>query len=137
LRPVRDVGHLAAFVGSLFEMLEVVQANAIKRAWYHGQFDLHVLQRMGACRALPLAERIAADSGDLVALDDAPGGLPRGGEFQPTHFVSSLRGSARLALPGTGSGSRQSEIFPQGLAGIILLKETAALQFGHDVADEV
>src|ERR1700733_3072511 len=98
---------------------------------------------MAQRRALPLAERVAADGNDLVALDDAPGGLLRrlsgSGEFKPTHVRSFLLFCrlARLEFPGTSGGTLQAEIFAQGLAGVILVEQAAALQFRHDVIDEV
>src|SRR5450631_3883236 len=72
LGPVRDVGHLAALVGGFLEMLEVIEADAIEGARHQWQFDLHPRKRMGALRALPLAEGLAADRDHAVALDDPP-----------------------------------------------------------------
>src|SRR6476619_5690587 len=94
LGPIRHVGYCAKLVGCFLQMLEVVQPDAIERARDQRQLDLHVLQRMGLRAALPFAEGIAVDGDDLVALDDAPGCLARGGEFEPTHELSSCSYSA-------------------------------------------
>src|ERR1700730_1841030 len=45
--------------------------------------------------------------------------------------------AARLGFPCAGGGAPQAEIFAQGLAGVVLLKQDAPLQFRHDVADEI
>src|SRR5262249_16350736 len=44
---------------------------------------------------------------------------------------------ARSGLPGTGRRALESEVFAQRLAGIVLVEQSAALQFRHDVLDEI
>src|SRR6516164_5070913 len=95
LRPVRDVRYLAALVGGLLQVLEVIQPDAVEGAGDEWQLDLDVLQRMRFRRAPPLTEGIALDGCDLLALDDPPGCLARGGEFQPTHDDPSYSAAAR------------------------------------------
>ncbi|MGY4482846.1 hypothetical protein ACVWWR_002037 [Bradyrhizobium sp. LM3.2] len=72
LGPIRHGRHLAALVGGLFQVFQVVQADAVKRARDQRQLDLDLRQRMRARGALPFAKRIAGDRDHLVALDDSP-----------------------------------------------------------------
>src|SRR6516162_8261384 len=87
LGPVGNVRHLAALVGGLLEMLEVVQADAIKGARDDRELDFDVVERMRLRGPLPPSERIAADGHDSVAFYKTPGGPSRSGEFQPTHVL--------------------------------------------------
>src|SRR5581483_4230333 len=48
-----------------------------------------------------------------------------------------FRCDPRPDFPGAGGGAGQAEIFAQGLAGIVLLEQTAPLQFRNHVADEI
>ena len=50
-------------------------------------------------------------------------------------FYSAAACGAVFQAPAAGRG--KPEIFAQGLAGVILVKQPAALQFRHDVADEI
>ncbi len=43
----------------------------------------------------------------------------------------------RRGFPGAGGRPRQAEILAQRLAGIILVEQAAALQFGNDEIDEI
>src|SRR3981081_1896755 len=93
---------------------------------------------MRARVALPFSKRIAADRGHTIALDDAPGSLSVRGEIEPTHALSFLFGrNSRLSFPCAGGRPRQSKILAQRLAGIVLVKQAAPLQFGYDVPDEI
>src|SRR5664279_613772 len=83
--PIRHGGYLAALVGGLLEMLQIVQPDAIEGARDQRQLDPDILQRMASRRALPLAEGLAGDGDDAIIFDDAPGRVAFGGEFQPTH----------------------------------------------------
>src|SRR5215472_645175 len=95
LRAVVYVGHRAGLVGGFLQVLEIIQSDAIEGARYHRQLDLDVLERKSLRRALVLAKGIAADGEDLVAFDDAPGGIFARGEFQPTHLLIPYSAAAR------------------------------------------
>src|SRR5437588_1920799 len=94
LWPVGHIRHRAGLVGGFLEMLEIIQPDAIERARDQREFDLDVFQRMRLRSALPFAERIAVDGDYVLALDNAPGCLAGGGEFEPTHGVSSCYSAA-------------------------------------------
>src|SRR4051794_16843616 len=51
--------------------------------------------------------------------------------------ISSFGRGLRLGFPCARCGTLEAEIFAQGLAGVILVEQPAALQFRHDVFDEV
>src|SRR4029078_8985488 len=107
LRPIsdfgatRNFGYFAALVGSLFQMLHVVQPDAIKGARHKRQFDLHIAQQMRARRAMPLAKGIAIDRYHAVAFDKAPRCRSIGGEFEPAH-ASSSRSAALKRVDAAG-----------------------------------
>jgi len=85
LGPIWHVRNRAGLVGGFLEMLEIVEADAIEGARDHRQFDLDVIKRMHLRCALPLAEGVAVHGHHLVALDEAPGRVSRGGELEPAH----------------------------------------------------
>jgi hypothetical protein len=73
LGPLRDLRHLAAFVGGFLEVFEVIETHAIKRAGDQRQLDLDLAEDISLRRASPLSEGIAVDRDDAVAFGDAPG----------------------------------------------------------------
>jgi hypothetical protein len=91
---VRDGRHLAALIGGLLEVLQVVQSDAIEGARDQRQLDLDAVKRVRLRGALPFAERLAVDLDDAIAFDDAPRGLTCGREFEPAHDLSFYSAAA-------------------------------------------
>src|ERR1700739_5145367 len=58
---------------------------------------------------------------------------------QRMHYPLSFlfRRGPRLGFPCAGGRARQAGILAQGLAGVILVKKTAALQFRNDVTNKI
>ena len=79
-------------------------------------------------RGAPAAAASSAASQDTV-----------GGEIkqEETNLAREFRRGPRLRFPGAGGRASQTQIFAQGPAGIILVKQPAALQFRNHVTDEI
>src|ERR1700759_1131296 len=63
--------------------------------------------------------------------------LPPAVNLSQRMIVSLFCRGARLGFPGAENRQLETEIFAQGLAGIVLVVEPAALQFRHDMLDEI
>ncbi len=144
LRPFRHVRHRAGLVGGLLEMLEVVQPDAIEGARDQRQLDLHTQQRDASasprCHSPKGAPITAIETLSPSTMPCESNVAPAAGDLSQRmkcRFAWLFSRGSRVRFPGAGRWPPQAEILAQRLAGIILVKQAAALQLRHHMPDEI